>query len=190
VILYDVAVATHRLLDEHGLTHGFGGALALNYYADPRSTLDVDVNIFVPWTEGLTLVPIFEALGYLPVRPLAAAVPISGIRLVKEGEPILVDLFFSIDEGYREVAERLRWFPFGPSDETLPFLSAEDVVLFKLSFNRDKDWVDIRRMLEERPDLDLDYVERALIEMRGPTMYPRMARVRTVAIQAGSSGGD
>jgi hypothetical protein len=28
--------------------HAFGGALALAYYAEPRATIDIDVNVFVP----------------------------------------------------------------------------------------------------------------------------------------------
>ena len=27
--------------------------------------------------------------------------------------------------------------------------------------------------------LDVDYIERQLIELRGPTMYPRLARLRS-----------
>ena len=31
-----------------GIPHAFGGALALAYYATPRATVDIDVNVFVP----------------------------------------------------------------------------------------------------------------------------------------------
>ena len=30
------------------LPHAFGGALALAYYAEPRATIDIDLNVFVP----------------------------------------------------------------------------------------------------------------------------------------------
>ena len=33
-----------------GIPHAFGGALALAYYAEPRATIDIDVNVFVPTT--------------------------------------------------------------------------------------------------------------------------------------------
>ena len=181
----DVAVATHRLLTEQELTHGFGGALALNFYADPRSTADVDVNVFVPWAEGLPLIGLFESIGYLPVKPPAEALPVSGIRLAREGTRIVLDVFFSLDAVYDEVAERLQWFPFGYDGEELPFFSAEDVVVFKLSFNRDKDWVDIRHLLEHQRTIELDYIERQLLAMRGPSMHPRVARVRAMARTAG-----
>src|SRR5947209_7381077 len=30
------------------IPHAFGGALALAYYAEPRATIDIDLNVFVP----------------------------------------------------------------------------------------------------------------------------------------------
>src|SRR5579863_10596420 len=39
-------LAIHAALSE--ISHAFGGALALAYYAEPRATVDIDVNIFVP----------------------------------------------------------------------------------------------------------------------------------------------
>lgn len=46
-------------------------------------------------------------------------------------------------------------------------LSAEDLALFKLSFGRDKDWVDLRAIVAARAELDVDYIECQLIGMRG-----------------------
>jgi hypothetical protein len=63
----------------------------------------------------------------------------------------------------------------------MPFLSAEDLVMFKMSFNREKDWVDIRNILEHTPDLDIGYIERQISGLRGPTMYPRLAALRNAA---------
>ena len=45
-----VARGTHRR-DQHrvsAIPHAFGGALALAYYAEPRATIDIDLNVFVP----------------------------------------------------------------------------------------------------------------------------------------------
>ena len=30
------------------IPHAFGGALALAYYAEPRATIDIDLNLFIP----------------------------------------------------------------------------------------------------------------------------------------------
>src|SRR6185295_6284205 len=45
--LPDKVVALHHALARAGVAHAFGGALALAYYAEPRTTVDVDVNVFV-----------------------------------------------------------------------------------------------------------------------------------------------
>jgi hypothetical protein len=180
-----VAFDVHRVLAAAQLPHGFGGALALNFYADPRATLDVDVNVFAPWESRTDVIPLLEPLGYLPAVPVDRATPVVGVRLNRNGSRISVDAFFTLDPAYEQIRERLCWYPFGPEGELLPFLSAEDIALFKLSFNRDKDWVDLRRMLQDGPPLDLDYVERTVVALRGPTMYPRVARLRAMTAAGG-----
>jgi hypothetical protein len=37
------------------IPHAFGGALALAYYAEPRATVDIDINVFIPATEARRL---------------------------------------------------------------------------------------------------------------------------------------
>lgn len=126
----------------------------------------------------------FEAIGFRPAKPVGGTISVAGIRLYKEGESAPLDVFFSLDDTYDEIAARVRPKPFGPGRHQLPFLSAEDIVLFKLSFNRDKDWVDIRRVVADGPDLDLTYVERILVAIRGPQMHPRVARLRAMVADA------
>jgi hypothetical protein len=173
-----MVVAVHDLLQGRGEAHAFGGALALAYYAEPRGTIDVDVNVFVPFERAPEIVAGLEELGFAPERPPDQWLPVAGVRLVQAAGPATLDLFFSLDERYDEIAGRVRRFPFGADQVELPFLSADDLAVFKLSFGRDKDWVDLRRLAMSRADLDLEYVERQLIGLRGPTMYPRLARLR------------
>ena len=104
--------------------------------------------------------------------------PAAGIRLRRSSDPFPLDLFRSLDAAYDEIARRCVLQPFGPGQQRLPFLSAEDLAVFKLSFGRDKDWVDLQAMARARPDLDVAYVERQLLHLRGPTMHPRLARLR------------
>ncbi len=48
------------------LPYAFGGAIALNYRRKPRSTLDIDINVFVPPEEDGA---VLEALGCPSDRP-------------------------------------------------------------------------------------------------------------------------
>ena len=81
-------------------------------------------------------------------------------------------MFLSLDEHYDEIAARVVTFPFAPAHRPLPFLSAEDLALFKLSFGRPKDWVDLQSLCRAGRQLDVAYIERQLLALRGPAMNP------------------
>ena len=81
---------------------------------------------------------------------------------------------------YDEIRHRCVQHPFGRGADVLPFLSAEDLSIFKLSFGRPQDWVDLQAIVAARPDLDIELIEELLVALRGPTMYPRVARLRSL----------
>lgn len=178
--LTDAILEVHRFLAGSRVSHAFGGALALAQYAEPRATVDIDVNVFIPGSDGKDLVESLASLGYRPERDPADLLPVAGLRLRRPTDPYPLDVFVPLGPAYDEIATRTRHFPFGPGLVELPFLSAEDLVLFKLSFGRAKDWVDIRQVIASGTELDDDYIERQLIELRGHTMYPRIARLRSL----------
>jgi hypothetical protein len=171
-------VEIHRTLARAGMSHAFGGALALAYVAEPRGTVDVDVNVFSPADDLDAVLDVFGAIDLRPEEDRKRWVPIAGIRLRREDGPYPVDLFASLDDRYAEIEARTLLRPFGPDNLALPFLSPEDLALFKLSFGREKDWVDLRSIASSQPGLDVEYVERQLVGLRGPGMYPRLTRLR------------
>jgi hypothetical protein len=47
-VLAQRLLAVHAALDDAGLPHAFGGAIALAYCTlEPRGTRDIDVNVFI-----------------------------------------------------------------------------------------------------------------------------------------------
>lgn len=177
--LVGLVLEVHRQLAEASLSHAFGGALALAYVAEPRGTVDVDVNVFTPFAEVDAILEVLASIDLRPERGRADWLPSAGLRLRRELNPYPVDIFLSLDDRYAEIERRCPRYPFGHGDAILPFLSAEDLALFKLSFGRDKDWVDLRAIARARPALDIDYIERQLVGLRGPSMYPRVVRLRS-----------
>jgi hypothetical protein len=183
-VIEDVVWELHRLLDDLGVRHVYGGALALNYYATPRATIDVDVNVAVPFPEADSLVRELEKRGFRPDRTRTQWLPIAGVRLVRDdatGWLAVIDVFFSFDDYHEVVLDNARPLPMLlPSGDRVdvPVMSADDLVVFKASFNRAKDWVDIRAMIDSGIPVDADYVDEHLVALRGPTMYPRVARIR------------
>ena len=182
--LVDLVVDVHRALVAAGQAHAFGGALALAYVAEPRGTVDIDVNVFALASEMDVVLGLFAPLGLTPERPRDEWLPIAGIRLRRSGGPYPVDVFPSLDERYDEIERRCVNHPFGPERLVLPFLSAEDLAVFKLSFGRAKDWVDLRAIARSRPQIDIDYIERQLVGQRGPGMHPRVVRLRALVRNA------
>ncbi|CAN5129986.1 hypothetical protein BH24ACT1_BH24ACT1_04520 [soil metagenome] len=176
--LVELVLEVHHHLDGAGTPHAFGGALALAYVAEPRGTIDIDVNVFSPMTDIDTVLQVFSAIDLRPERRREDWMPLAGIRLRRDVDPFPVDVFPALGERYAEIERRCPRHPFGPGGDRLPFLSAEDLTVFKLSFGRDKDWVDIRGIAAAEPDLDVEYVEDQLVGLRGPLMHPRIARLR------------
>lgn len=176
--LVELIVAVHDQLERAGLSHAFGGALALGYVATPRGTVDIDVNVFVSPPEIDLVVDALAPLGYRSPLDVHDSVPIAGVRFEHPIEPFPVDVFPSLDERYVEIERRCVHYPFGRRGDVLPFLSAEDLAVFKLSFGRPQDWVDLRAIASARPTLDVEYIERQVVGLRGPSMYPRVARLR------------
>ena len=154
-------------LGASGVPFAFGGALALAYYAEPRATIDVDVNVFVA-PDAVDRVS--EALGSLGIRTSKA-----DRRLVlRDGQVRLhwgvtpVDLFFAYDAFHFHAAQRVRRVPFGA--DTILILAPEDLLVCKVVFNRRKDWIDIEQMLLLTAGaLDLDDVRRWVVALVGAT---------------------
>ena len=56
-------VAIERAFETADIAHAFGGANALAYYATPRATVDIDVNIFAPASRAGEVLASLGALG-------------------------------------------------------------------------------------------------------------------------------
>lgn len=139
-------VAIEAALDAAKIPHAFGGALALAYYAAPRGTHDIDVNVFVSEKRAARVLATLGRLGVETggTEPLRAVRDRGQVRVHWEHTPI--DLFFSYDPFHDRCAERAHRVPFGEG-VTLPILSAEDLAVFKVLFDRAKDWTDLDEML-------------------------------------------
>jgi hypothetical protein len=142
--------ALDRALEE--VPHAFGGALALAYYAEPRATIDIDINLFVGPDRYPEVADALRALGVGVDRDgVAEAVARDGqVRVMWDDTP--VDLFFAYDAFHDAAARATRIVPFG--DARIPILSGTHLLVCKAVFDRAKDWVDIETMLEADAPID------------------------------------
>lgn len=162
--LPDKVTAIDGALRSARIPHAIGGALALAYYAEPRATVDVDVNVFVT-TERWPAVR--DALA-----PLGVDVAVDPGKVGRNGQVRLwwdrnpVDLFFSYDPLHDEMRRAARRVPF--NDGTIPILSPEHLAVCKAMFDRPKDWIDIEQILVATRPLDVEEIERWLQRMVEP----------------------
>jgi hypothetical protein len=161
------------------LPHAFGGALALAYYAEPRSTIDIDVNVFIPAARFPEVAQPLTGLGAAADdRAVAEFVRRDGqARVMWDDTPI--DLFFSYDAFHDAAARDLRRVPF--ADTTIPILGADHLVVCKVVFGRPKDWVDIDAMLGAGATIDTAEVLRWVGRIAGDDdpRYDRIAALLT-----------
>lgn len=159
--LPDKVVAIHEALVAGRVAHAFGGALALAYYAEPRATVDIDLNVFLAPSR---LDELRQHLGPLGVTGEADAVERDGQCRLWWGRTPL-DLFFAYDAIHDAMRRALRRVPFGAA--TLPILAPEHLAVCKAMFDRTKDWLDIEQMLLCTEHLDPREVEDWLVALLG-----------------------
>ena len=159
--------------------HAFGGALALAYYAEPRATIDIDLNVFVPAERFSEVAGPLAQLGAAADDPsIAALVRRDGqVRVMWDATPI--DLFFSYDAFHDAAGAARHLVPFG--DGTIPILAADHLTVCKAVFNRPKDWVDVDSMLAAETNIDAAEVLRWVARITGDEdpRYNRIAAVLT-----------
>lgn len=160
--------------------HAFGGALALAYYAEPRATIDIDLNVFVETGRFARVARPLAKLG-AEIEGAEAIVRRDGqVRVLWEQTPL--DLFFAYDPFHMAAARRTKRVPF--ADTTIPILAVEHLVVCKVVFDRPKDWVDIDAVLALDTPVDAAEVLRWVGRVAGDTdpRYDRVAAMLTRSV--------
>ena len=168
--------AIDRQLEEHRIDHAFGGALALAYYAEPRATDDIDVNVFLAPEDFGRLRDALEPLGIGASDDDVRTAHREGqVRLWWERNPI--DIFLAYDQLHEEMRTHKRMVPFG--EERIPILAPEHLLACKALFARPKDWLDIEQILVTVEDLDASDALR-WVERGAGDDDPRLTKLRAL----------
>ncbi|MDE3070088.1 MAG: nucleotidyl transferase AbiEii/AbiGii toxin family protein [Acidobacteriota bacterium] len=172
VLRIDAALAAR------GLAYAFGGAIALNYHREPRSTLDIDVNIFVSPADQVAVLDALADAHQLEERSrLAEELAQDGQTRALWGDTF-IDVFLANTAFHESMAGRVQRQPFGGRE--IPVLSIEDLLVCKVLFDRPKDWLDMEAVADTRAgELDTSYVVRWLEGFLGAS-DERVARTRAL----------
>jgi hypothetical protein len=141
--LVDKIVAVHGALDDAGIPHAFGGALALAWCTHrARGTIDIDVNVFVDRSRTDELLAALPADVHWSAGDRELLSRDGQVRIWWDETPL--DVFVNTTDYHERVAERCRREPFAGRD--VPFLGCTDLAVFKAFFDRTKDWADLEEM--------------------------------------------
>lgn len=185
--LPDKVIAIHETLAEEKIPHALGGALALAYYAVPRATIDIDLNVFLVETERWR-----DAIGILASLGIETN-DLDLPALERDGQCRLwwgnnaVDLFFAYDPLHDEMRRETRRVPFG--EVTVPILAPEHLAICKAMFDRRKDWLDIEQMLIATEELDVAKIEAWLERLVGAE-DARLKHLADVRAELAAAGDD
>ncbi len=172
VVLIDEAFADARI------PHAFGGAITLAHYGEPRTTIDVDVNVFL---DADRFEEVKRSLSRIGVDrfPEEASIHRDGQgRAFWGSNP--VDLFFAYDPIHEAMRRDAKDVPFG--DRSIPILSAEHLIVAKMTCDRPRDWIDLEQVLTANPSLDVNEIDRWL----GPCRRHGRCSVRSVPKSGGT----
>ncbi|MBI2767090.1 MAG: nucleotidyltransferase [Chloroflexi bacterium] len=160
---------THLLaeaLEDAGIPHAFGGAIALFFVGEPRGTTDIDVNIFLPEQDARRAFDVLEKVGAHFDRDAAQGETDRRGQVRVLWERTYVDLFFAYADFHASVAARARRANFRGRD--INVISGEDLLVFKMLFSRGRDWADIEQTLYVSwTRLDFGYIKRWLVALIG-----------------------
>ena len=152
-------------LEGCGIPYAIGGGLAYNFAGVPRATRDIDVNIFVSQESARKVVDCLAELG-IAAGPEALGEIRRDDQVRLLWDSTYVDLFFAFAAFHDSAAQRTIAVEF--EGQPLRILSAEDIAIFKVLFNRGRDWDDVERLVRvQGPALDRDYIRRWLGELVG-----------------------
>jgi hypothetical protein len=172
VTLPERLLLLHAALRRAGLPHAFGGAIALAYWTqEPRGTRDLDVNVFVPQASAGRVIEALPAGVAASASTIAELAARGQVRVLWDDTPI--DLFLDYAPLHEQAARHVEWVPF--EGERIPVLGPIELAIFKLMFDRTKDWADIEAMLSAG-QLDVAAVRKSLRVMLGDD-DPRLGRL-------------
>ena len=152
-VLKDVCERLERI----GVAYMLTGSMAMNYYAQPRMTRDIDFVIEVEPAHSAKLVAAFESDYYVPREPLEQAISTRGMfNLLHLDSVIKVDLVVRKDDPYRRLEFERRTLVALPGFKAW-IASKEDLILSKLVWAKAGDSElqrrDVRNLLSTSAEL-------------------------------------
>lgn len=142
-------------LSAAGVDFAFGGSLAASFYGNGRSTVDLDVYLFVEPTDD-NVSTILRVLGGIQVDvpfddAMQRAIRDCQVRLNWMGATL--DVFFSCTDFHQNCSSNTR-AGFLTGGREIRLLGPDDLIVFAMFLSRSKDAQVVRRLLQFEPSVD------------------------------------
>jgi len=157
-VLLDVA----SRFDEEAIPYMVSGSMAMNYYAQPRMTRDIDLVVEISGKDAARIEKLFAKDYYVDLMAVQSAIARRSIfNMIHLNHVVKVDCIVRKETEYRRLEfSRRRQVEIG--GKMLPIVSAEDLLISKLEWARDSQselqLTDVRNLIASVTDLDWDYV--------------------------------
>lgn len=162
-ILLDVMVKILKMAQKHEIPIMFMGGLAVSVWAEPRATYDIDgvINLDITDLENFLEELSKEGFSYDKNNSIKFIQNMPFITLIYplEEHEIYVDLFLAKSKYAKEALSRKQEVVL--SDVTIPVISPEDLILYKILAGRSRDIDDVRQILIlQEGKLDMEYMKK------------------------------
>ncbi len=149
-------------LNEASIPYMISGSIAMNYYAQPRMTRDIDVVIALGEKDLERFVALFEGEYDVDLATIRNEVVRRGMFNLIHPQLIIKIDFIVLKDGEYDAAEFGRRKQVEIDGTKIWFISPEDLVIYKLFWAKDSmsemQLKDVRNIIEAAPNLDRNYI--------------------------------
>jgi hypothetical protein len=165
--LIDLTERLAGLIEGLRASYAIGGAIAQNFWGVVRATQDLDVLLSLPRIRFEELRAALDAEGFEVVDASGARRPVTVEAIISQERDrhlvavhrglVKVEIFFPFLPLQHSILRRA--VPVKLRSHAIPVTSAEDLIVLKMAFHREKDLRDVRGILWTRKGkLDLPYI--------------------------------
>lgn len=152
-------------LEKAGIPYMLTGSAALDFYATPRMTRDIDLVVELNHSDAQKLRQLFSPDFYLDEQAVNTAIQQQTMfNAIHQGWMIKADFIVRKNSEYRKVEFNRRQAMKLQDGSTLFVASPEDLILSKLDWSKETDSEvqkkDVRSLLSLTPNLDYTYLKK------------------------------
>src|SRR3989338_10329340 len=156
-------------LEKANIPYLVSGSMAANYYTVPRMTRDIDIVVELKISEVENFVRLFQKDFMVQGESIKEEIERNGMfNLIHKKFIIKID-FILLKESHFQNSMFSRRQKVSIQDQSMWFISAEDLILAKLSWAKDSlsdmQLNDVRNIIATRGNLDLAYIEKWISDL-------------------------